>query len=157
MTSNKEFLDFIVDLDTSNRENDLLNKLTALWRQSVIKTHLFLTSKNIDEIAGFVFQALKAVKHLIVARDENEYFGFMGIKKQRLEMLFLAPQYIGQGIGHKLVEYAFEKYQVNEVTVNEQNPKAVGFYEHLGFKTYKRTDLDEQGRPFPLLYMRISK
>lgn len=69
-------------------------------------------------------------------------------------MLFVAPQYIGQGIGRKLVEYGIEKYQVNEVTVNEQNPKAVGFYEHLGFKTYKRTDLDEQGRPFPLLYMK---
>ena len=24
-----------------------------------------------------------------------------------------------------------------EVTVNEQNPQAVGFYEHLGFQTYK--------------------
>ncbi|MEE0391786.1 MAG: GNAT family N-acetyltransferase, partial [Lachnospiraceae bacterium] len=29
---------------------------------------------------------------------------------------------------------------MREVTVNEQNPQAVGFYEHLGFKTYKRTD-----------------
>jgi hypothetical protein len=36
----------------------------------------------------------------------------------------------------------------------EQNPDAVGFYEHLGFATYKRTDLDEEGNPYPLLYMR---
>ena len=115
---------------------------------------MFLTNKDIDEIADYVPQALKEVEHLIVARDKNEYFGFMGIEKQRLEMLFLDPQYIGQGIGRKLVEYGIKKYQVNEVTVNEQNPKAVGFYEHLGFKTYKRTDLDEQGRPFPLLYMK---
>lgn len=154
MASNKEFGDFIVDLGTTNRDDDLLYKLTALWRQSVIKTHLFLTSKNIDEIADYVPQALKEVEHLIVTRDANEYFGFMGIEKQRLEMLFLDPQYIGQGIGRKLIEYAIKKYQVNEVTVNEQNPKAVGFYEHLGFKTYKRTDLDEQCRPFPLLYMK---
>ena len=154
MASNKEFGDFIVDLGTTNRDDNLLDKLTALWRQSVIKTHLFLTSKNIDEIADFVPQALKEVEHLIVARDANEYFGFMGIEKQRLEMLFLDPQYIGQGIGRKLIEYGIEKYQINEVTVNEQNPKAVGFYEHLGFKTYKRTATDEQGRPFPLLYMK---
>lgn len=32
--------------------------------------------------------------------------------------------------------------------------QAVGFYEHMGFKTYKRTDTDEEGRPYPLLYMR---
>ena len=40
------------------------------------------------------------------------------------------------------------------VTVNEQNPQAIGFYEHMGFKVNKRTDLDEQGRPYPLLYMK---
>ncbi|WP_418401612.1 hypothetical protein [Anaerotignum lactatifermentans] len=39
------------------------------------------------------------------------------------------------------------------MTVNEQNPQAIGFYEHMGFSVYKRTDLDEQGNPYPLLYM----
>ena len=38
--------------------------------------------------------------------------------------------------------------------MNEQNPQALGFYERLGFRPYKRTELDEQGRPFPLLYLR---
>lgn len=41
-----------------------------------------------------------------------------------------------------------------EVTVNEQNPQAVEFYEHLGFQTYKRTECDEEGNPYPLLYMK---
>lgn len=41
-----------------------------------------------------------------------------------------------------------------EVTVNEQNPQAVGFYEHLGFQTYKRTRCDEEGNPYPLIYMK---
>ncbi|MFR7392717.1 MAG: GNAT family N-acetyltransferase [Anaerostipes hadrus] len=44
---------------------------------------------------------------------------------------------------------------MKEVTVNEQNPQAVGFYEHMGFITYKRTDHDEEGNPYPLLYMRL--
>ena len=41
-----------------------------------------------------------------------------------------------------------------EVTVNEQYPQAVGFYEHLGFQTYKRTECDEEGNPYPLLFMK---
>lgn len=41
-----------------------------------------------------------------------------------------------------------------EVAVNEQNPLARGFYEHMGFRPYKRTELDEQGNPYPLLYMK---
>lgn len=58
------------------------------------------------------------------------------------------------GIGRWLLEYVAEHYGIREVTVNEQNPQAVGFYEHMGFVTYKRTDRDEQGGPYPLLYMR---
>ena len=41
------------------------------------------------------------------------------------------------------------------MTVNEQNPQAVGFYEHMGFETYQRTDHDEEGNPYPLLYMKL--
>lgn len=41
------------------------------------------------------------------------------------------------------------------VTVNEQNPQAVRFYEHMGFEVYKRTACDEQGGPYPLLYMKL--
>ncbi len=36
-----------------------------------------------------------------------------------------------------------------------RTPQAVGFYQHLGFVTYQRTDQDEQGEPYPLLYMRL--
>lgn len=60
----------------------------------------------------------------------------------------------GSGLGRRLLEYGAEHYDIREVTVNEQNPQAVGFYEHMGFVTYKRTDRDEQGGPYPLLYMR---
>ena len=31
-----------------------------------------------------------------------------------------------------------------------------GFYEHMEFRVYKRTELDEQGNPYPLLYMELS-
>ena len=137
-----------------DRNSNIIQELTALWRRSVVQTHTFLTVKDIDEIEKYVPQALKEVKHLIVAQKEDEYLGFMGIENKKLEILFLAPQYIGQGVGRKLVEYGIKEHQIIEVTVNEQNPNAVDFYKHLGFNTYKRTDFDEQGRPFPLLYMR---
>lgn len=69
-------------------------------------------------------------------------------------MLFLAPEERGKGTGKKLMQYGIEKYGIQEVTVNEQNLQAVGFYEHLGFQTYKRTECDEEGNPYPLLYMK---
>ena len=36
-----------------------------------------------------------------------------------------------------------ERYNVNELAVNEQNPNAKVFYKHLGFKVYKRSETDE--------------
>ena len=71
-------------------------------------------------------------------------------------MLFIAPEERGKGIGKQLLQYGVQNYGVAEVTVNEQNPQAVGFYKHLSFKIYKRTDLDEQGAPYPFFYMRVA-
>ena len=34
-------------------------------------------------------------------------------------------------------------------------PQAAGFYRHLGFETYKRTELEEEGNLYPLLYMKL--
>ena len=78
----------------------------------------------------------------------------MGIEGERLEMLFLAPDARGAALGRRLLEYGVAHYGVRELTVNEQNPQAVGFYRHMGFETYMRTETDEQGGPYPLLYMR---
>ena len=47
-----------------------------------------------------------------------------------------------------------EHYAIREVTVNEQNPAALGFYRHFGFREYRRTETDEEGGPYPLLYLR---
>ncbi len=81
----------------------------------------------------------------------------MGIEGTKLEMLFIKNSERGKGLGKQLLKYSIENYNVNEVTVNEQNSYAKGFYEHMGFITYKRTALDEQGNPYPILYMKLVK
>lgn len=133
----------------------LLPTLLSLWEASVRATHLFLSDLEIKKIRKYVPQALTNVEHLIIAKNKSEnVIAFMGIENQRLEMLFLAPEQRGQGIGRQLIQYGILNYKIQEVTVNEQNPQAVGFYEHLGFQTYKKTDFDEEGNPYPLLYMK---
>lgn len=72
-----------------------------------------------------------------------------------LEMLFITPEQRGKGLGKELLTLGIEKYDVKQLTVNEQNPQAIGFYEHMGFSVYKRTNSDEQGNPYPLLYMHL--
>lgn len=81
--------------------------------------------------------------------------GFMGINGKKLEMIFLDPKHFSQGIGAALVKAAISKYGVNNVDVNEDNPKALRFYEHMGFEVVSRSPLDEQGQPFHILSMQL--
>lgn len=120
-----------------------------------VLTHLFLSVDEINNIKQYVPQAIKDVSILVIAENKNgNPVGFMGVDDKRLEMLFVLDKYRGQGIGKQLLQYGIENYSINELTVNEQNPRAKGFYEHMGFEVYKRTELDEQGNPYPLLYMK---
>ncbi len=151
-----EEVDGVKIYEVQERKPSLLENLLNIWEDSVLATHLFLSDEEINQIKEYVPQALSGVEHLMIAENEShKVIAFMGTENNRLEMLFLSPAERGKGIGRKLVQYGISNYGVREVTVNEQNPQAVGFYEHLGFETYKRTELDEEGNPYPLLYMKL--
>ncbi|WP_455684613.1 GNAT family N-acetyltransferase [Thomasclavelia sp.] len=135
----------------------LNNQLIEVWEKSVRATHLFLSDKEINDIKKYVPQAINEIAHLIVLENESKYpVAFMGIEKQTLEMLFIAPDERGKGLGKRLMQYGIDNYSIKKLAVNEQNPLAKGFYEHMGFQVYKRTDYDEQGKPYPLLYMKLN-
>ncbi len=142
--------------EVKERTEMLKEQLLMVWEESVRATHHFLSGEEIEKIKEYVPQALGSVKHLIIAKNASgEPIAFMGVEDHRLEMLFLSPKERGKGLGKQLLLYGIHNYGIEELTVNEQNPQAVGFYEHMGFETYKRMDLDEEGNPYPLLYMKI--
>ncbi|MCI8493694.1 MULTISPECIES: GNAT family N-acetyltransferase [Anaerotruncus] len=142
-------------IEVTGRNALLIEQLLKVWESSVKATHLFLSTDEISNIKQYVPQALHSVPVLVVAKNENgNPVGFMGIVDKMLEMLFISNESRGQGIGTQLLQYGIDIYSVNELAVNEQNPLAKGFYEHMGFEVYKRTELDEQGNPYPLLYMK---
>ena len=139
----------------NERTDALVAVLTDIWEASVRATHTFLTEVDIAALRQYVPDALCAVEHLTVLLDDNgQPAGFCGVDRRRLEMLFLHPDMIGKGAGRMLVQHVFDTYQVNAVCVNEQNPNAAAFYRRMGFVLDHRTELDEQGRPFPLLYLK---
>lgn len=142
-------------IEEKNRTQTLIKQLLEIWEDTVKATHLFLSE---EEIKKYVPQALKEVSKLIIIKNENNIpIAFMGIEDKKLEVLFIKNTERGKGLGKKLVNYGIENYDINELTVNEQNPNARKFYEYMGFKTYKRTELDEQGNPYPILYMKLER
>lgn len=107
-----------------DRNPELIDRLVVVWEGSVRATHLFLSDAEILAIKEYVPQALSEVPLLFVAENDEH------------------------------VPVGFMEHGINEVVVNEQNPQAVGFYEHLGFETVDRSELDEQGNPYPILIMK---
>ncbi len=145
-------------IEVTDRNPLLIERLLEVWETSVKATHLFLSKNEIESIKRYVPEALKEIPHLLVAENKSQIpIGFMGIAEQHLEMLFISHRERGKGFGKELLQYGIEKYSINDLAVNEQNPLARGFYEHMGFEVYKRTELDEQGNPYPLLYMKKTK
>ena len=142
--------------DMEDRDSLLLEQLLNVWENSVRATHFFLAEADMEDIKKYVPQALRDISHLIVAENgQGVPAAFMGIEGQKLEMLFISPEETGRGLGWKLNQYGMQNFAINTLGVNEQNPQAKGFYEHMGFQVYKRTDHDEQGNPYPVLYMRL--
>ena len=86
--------------------------------------------------------------------QDGRLVGFIGVAENNIEMLFVHNDYRYKGVGKRLVMYAIEKLQVCKVDVNEQNIQAIGFYRHMGFSVITRSDLDAEGKAYPILHMR---
>ena len=139
------------------RDDALVARLAQLWEASVRATHDFLTEVDIRRLRPQVAEALRSVPELRIVRDAAGVpAAFMGTAGPRLEMLFVDPACRGAGVGTALVREAFAA-GVTEVTVNERNPAARGFYECMGFVVCGRSERDEQGGPFPILYMKLNE
>lgn len=143
----------IIPIDTEERDSKLIGRLLDVWQASVRASHHFLTEADIRVLTPQAEEALRQIETLWTVRDGLLPVGFMGVQERKIEMLFLHPDYFRRGLGKELVQRAFSELGVEYVDVNEQNPDATGFYERMGFHTFRRDKTDDQGNPFPILRM----
>ena len=132
-------------------------RVLSVWEKSVLATHSFLSKEDFQSIKEIVRTIDFNHFDVFCLIQEDEVIGFLGVAGQKTEMLFLDPDYFGQGLGKILMNYAINELSVDKVDVNEQNINAVNFYQRLGFKTYERTDKDDQGKDYPLLRMKLNR
>lgn len=131
-------------------------QLLDIWLRAVRATHHFLQASDIDALLPQLRDVyLPAVELWVAVNTDDRPLGFIGFNENHVEMLFVAPELHGQGIGRALLNFGRQSRSVMSVDVNEQNPQAVGFYRHYGFIQTGRSPLDGEGRPFPLLHMSL--
>jgi putative acetyltransferase len=140
----------------AREDPDERDRICQLWEASVRATHHFLTEADLAELVPLAREALRRVTPLHCLRErDGSIYAFMFVQDDRIEMLFVDPPRRGQGAGRTLAQHAIAQLHARFVDVNEQNPAAVGFYEHLGFRVVARSPLDGQGKPFPILHMEL--
>ena len=134
-----------------------LPALVGLWEAAVRATHSFVAEADIQYFQTLLRDgALLAVRPHCARDAAGRLLGFVGVAGERIEMLFVAPEHFGRGVGTLLLRHAVGALGAREVDVNEQNPAAAGFYARRGFRTVGRSPLDGTGRPYPLLHLRLA-
>lgn len=126
-------------------------KLIAIWRRSVDATHDFLSASYRAELEELVSDFLPEAPLWVAVTDRDEPVGFMLLTGEHMDALFVDPDVRGQGVGKLLVKHALSLTPGLTTNVNEHNKQAVGFYKKMGFKVTGRSEVDDLGKPYPLL------
>lgn len=131
--------------------------LFDVWLRAVGATHTFVSEADITSFQPLVrdYLASNATEFWVLCGADGAVMGFMGMAGSRIESLFLAPEFHRRGGGRRLIDHARSLADTLTVDVNEQNTAAVGFYKACDFVVEGRSELDETGRPYPLLHMRL--
>ncbi|MBK4714881.1 MULTISPECIES: acetyltransferase [Tenebrionibacter/Tenebrionicola group] len=132
-------------------------QLIAIWCRSVDATHHFLSAEYRAELEPLVRSFLPEAPLWVAVNAHDEPVGFMILSGQHMDALFVDADRRGRGVGRILVEHALSQAPELTTNVNEQNEQAVGFYKKMGFKVTGRTEIDDRGKPYPLLNLACRK
>lgn len=128
--------------------------LAGIWERSVMATHVFLKKDDFNEIQATLIPDYFPNVDLYAIADNDVYAGFIGLRLDSIEMLFIDCDHRGQGYGSTLIEFA-KRRGATKVGVNEQNPSALNFYKAKGFRVISRDETDDAGRPYPILHLSL--
>jgi len=131
------------------------DQLIELWEASVRATHDFLTDTDISHYKLLIYDYYFDELELYCIREQAEILGFIGLKDDYIQMVFVAPKSMQKGIGRELMNFAMDKHRARKVDVNEQNTNAVRFYEKMGFSVIERSAMDAAGKAYPVLSMAL--
>lgn len=140
----------IIPLDKSHFE-----EIMSVWEDSVRGSHAFIREEDIAIYKPLIHKGALHQFEFWGIQKKGKLAGFMGLSADKIAMLFLRPDFIGQGLGRQLIEFATQEKKKKYIDVNEENLRALGCYQHMGFEVIGRDEKDDCGRPHPVLYMQL--
>lgn len=118
-----------------------LDRVLDIWLTANVKAHDFIPRAYWEGQRETV-RTLLPQAELTVWQEEGEINGFLGLRGNEIQGLFVWPAFQGRGIGQDLLDCAKENREELMLRVYQKNRRAIAFYERQGFSV-KEEGLDE--------------
>ena len=122
-------------------QNGDINKVADLWLKTNLEAHDFIPGQywtsNYEAVKKMLPQA-----EVYVYEDNKIIQGFVGIRDEYIEGIFVSGKMQSHGIGKALLDYIKDKKARLQLNVYQKNVRAMSFYQREGF-TIQCEQLDE--------------
>ena len=111
----------------------------------------FFSELNVSAVADEYRACPERIADTMVC-DDGVIKGFVRVKGEEIEKLFVEPAFQNEGIGGTLFRYAADEMGGRRLLVLEKNPGAISLYERFGFvRTDKRQRVDDTEEMFVVM------
>lgn len=110
-----------------------LDRVADIWLETNLKTHYFIP-------AQYWKRNFKLVKEMLLQAEVYIYWnnqrihGFIGLRNEYIEGIFVSDEMQSQGIGKILMNYVKGKRKKLILNVYQKNIRAISFYKREGFE-----------------------
>lgn len=118
-----------------------LNKVADIWLKTNLKAHFFISEQYWMGNYEFVKEMLPQAEVHVYEKDKRIQ-GFVGVRDEYIEGVFVADEMQSQGIGKKLLDYIKAEKVRLQLNVYQKNIRAISFYQREGF-TIQCEKMDE--------------
>ena len=122
-------------------QNVDINKVADIWLKTNLEAHDFIPGQywtsNYEAVKKMLPQAE------VYVYEENKIIqGFVGVRDEYIEGIFVSGKMQSHGIGKALLDYIKDKKARLQLNVYQKNVRAMSFYQREGF-TIQSEGLDE--------------
>ena len=122
-------------------QNVDINKVADIWLKTNLETHDFIPGQywtsNYEAVKKMLPQA-----EVYVYEDNKIIQGFVGVRDEYIEGIFVSGKMQSHGIGKALLDYIKDKKARLQLNVYQKNVRAMSFYQREGF-TIQSERMDE--------------
>lgn len=127
--------------------------LTDVWERAVRSTHQFMGDDDFAELVPRIRDLLLPSMDVWLAAVDDRPVGFVGARDEHVELLYIAPESQGQGLGPRLLAQLAHGAGPRTVEVYAGNSVGLDFYRSQGFREIRRDPTDGAGRSFAIVHL----